>query len=336
MPVQPIAARWIVAVATPLPEPDPLPVIINRSGGTAASMGDSLATAVTEAFAAAGRRIDLHLVAGDEVAAIVRSLAAAPVVVVGGGDGTLGGAAQARSESSDGALGILPLGTRNHLALELGIPPDLAGAAATIAAGIVRRIDLATVNDAGFVNNASIGLYPLMVRWRDAERKRHGLPKWLATLPAAWATLRRLPHHRLRIDGTAGAKAVVTPLLFVGNNRYTLDRGRVGKRVALDDGLLSVFAVSAHSRLGMAWLALKTALGFSDPQHDFAAVGDSAGFTVSSRAAMIDIALDGEVRRMATPFVFKVRPGALAVIVPEIGPPAAQGTPPLEKNDAVA
>jgi diacylglycerol kinase family enzyme len=301
-----------------MPSPDgaPLPVVINRSGGTAAAMGDSLAGAVRDAFAAAGCRIDLHLVSGDEVEGMIRRLAPAPVIVIGGGDGTVGSAAQARIESAGGALGILPLGTRNHLARELGIPADLAGAAAAIAGGVVRHIDLAMVNGRGFVNNASVGLYPLMVRWRDARRKRDGLPKWLATFPATWATLRRLPHHRLRISGGDMAEAVVTPLLFVGNNRYTLERGRVGKRVALDDGLLSVFAVSPRSRTGLVWLALRTLLGFADPEEDFAAVGDSAGFTVRSPSATIDVALDGEVSRMPTPLVFSLRARALAVIVP--------------------
>ncbi|MDB5690098.1 MAG: diacylglycerol kinase family lipid kinase [Sphingomonas bacterium] len=294
----------------------PLPVVVNRSGGTAASLGDSLGDTVRSAFAAAGRRIDLHLVDGEGVDALVRGLASAPILVIGGGDGTIGGAAQARVESGGGALGILPLGTRNHLAGELGIPSDLTAAAAAIVAGSVRHIDLAMVNDTAFVNNASVGLYPLMVRWRDAERKRKGIPKWLATLPATWATLRRLPHHRLRLRGEGIAEAVVTPLLFVGNNRYTLERGRVGKRVALDDGLLSVFAVGARSRLGMVWFALRTMLGFSNPGRDFAAIGDCAAFTVSSPSATIDIALDGEVRRMATPLMFSLRRRGLAVIVP--------------------
>jgi diacylglycerol kinase family enzyme len=299
----------------PSHDAEPLPVVVNRSGGTAASLGGALADRIRDAFAAAGQTIDLQLVAGDELDKIVRGLKAAPVIVIGGGDGTISGAATARVETGGGTLGILPLGTRNHLALELGIPADLAAAAAAIVAGHVRRIDLATANDAGFVNNASVGLYPLLVRWRDAERN-NGLPKWLATLPATWAALRRLPHHRLRLIGNGTAKPVVTPLLFVGNNRYTLERGQIGKRIALDDGLLSVFAVGARSRAGLVWLAVKTMFGFSDPESDFAVIGDSAGFTVSSAAPMIDVALDGEVRRMSTPLTFGVRPGAIAVIVP--------------------
>jgi diacylglycerol kinase family enzyme len=303
-----------------LPDPgaaSPIPVIINRAGGTAAALGNSLPDRIVAAFAAAGAVADVRLVDGKDIAAAVRALANAPVIVVGGGDGTLGSAAHARVESGGGDFGILPLGTRNHLASELGIPPDLEQAAAIVVGGVTRRIDLATVNDVGFVNNASVGLYPLLVRWRDVQRGRRGLPKWLATLPAAWATLRRLPHHRLRLTTGAGARGITTPLLFVGNNRYILERGRLGERVALDDGLLSVFAVGAHTRAGMVWMAIRTLLGFSDPERDFAALGDMAAFSLSSRSSHIDIALDGEVRRMSTPLRFAVRPGALKVIAPQ-------------------
>jgi len=320
------------AAPTALPDPQPadrpIPVIVNRAGGTAAALGVALVDRIAAAFADAGLTADVRAIDGRDIADTVRTLADAPVVVVGGGDGTIGSAAQARVQSGGGALGILALGTRNHLALELGIPADLTAAAAVVAAGLTRCIDLATVNDIVFVNNASVGLYPLLVRWRDVERGRRGLPKWLATVPAAWATLRRLPHHRLRLASGAGVRQVVTPLLFVGNNRYILDRGRLGQREALDDGLLSVFAVGVHSRVGMIWLAVRTLLGFSDRARDFAALGETAAFTVVSRSSHIDIALDGEVRRMPTPLRFAVQPRALTLFVPEPGaanPPATDG-----------
>lgn len=310
-------ARSIAVVPMLSPERSTsLPVVVNRAGGTAAALGDALADRLRDAFAAAGYGIDLHLVEGRDVAETVSRMGTAPVVVVGGGDGTLGAAAQARVDSGGGALGLLPLGTRNHLAHELGIPDDLDDAVAAIASGAVRSIDLATVNGIGFVNNASVGFYPLLVRWRDAERRRRGLPKGLATIAAAWATIRRMPHHRLRLTIGSQVRPVSTPLLFVGNNRYMLERGRIGQRVALDDGLLSVFAVATRSRIGLAWFAVRTLLGFSDPQQDFAAVGETAGFIVESAAGHVDVALDGEVHRLETPLRFQVLPCAFTVIAP--------------------
>lgn len=299
----------------------PVPVIVNRSGGTAASLGDKLADTLPAAFADAGLEIALDLVDGGDVgdAAARHAQSGAAIVVVGGGDGTLGGAV-GRLAGTGTALGILPLGTRNHLAHDLGIPDDLAAAARVIAAGHRHAIDLGTVNGETFVNNASIGLYPLLVRGREAEQRRTGAPKWLASLPAARAALRRLPHHRLRLAMPAAEREIVTPLLFVGNNRYALDAGEVGKRTALDDGMLSVYAVASRTRLALIGFALRTLVGRARPDSDFAAIGDTPEMTVSGHPDRIDVALDGEVRRIAMPLDFAIRRRALDVLVP---PPAA-------------
>jgi diacylglycerol kinase family enzyme len=290
----------------------PVPVFVNRSGGTASARGETLAGELEAAFAAAGLAIDLHLIEGAQMPQAVKAVARAPLIVIGGGDGTLGCAAQAILDHGDAALGILPLGTRNHLARELGIPMDVAEAAKIIAAGDRRRIDLARVNGRVFVNNASIGLYPLMVR----ERDKREAPKWLAALPAAHAALRRLPHHRLRVHMPGETSELVTAMLFVGNNRYELDAGRVGKRAALDGGTLSVFAVARRGRLALIGFALRTIAGRADRERDFAAIGETATMKVSGRARHVDVALDGEVMRLTMPLTFEALPGALSVVAP--------------------
>src|SRR5215218_7585967 len=83
----------------------------------------------------------------------------AEAVVAGGGDGTVGSVAGALAGHGM-PLGVLPLGTLNHFAYDLGIPFTLDGAIAVIAAGHVASIDVGEVNGHVFVNNSSIGLYP--------------------------------------------------------------------------------------------------------------------------------------------------------------------------------
>jgi diacylglycerol kinase family enzyme len=293
----------------------PLPVILNRRAGGIAGGEASLTDRTREAFAAAGIDAAITLVEGGGIARAVQAHATAPLIVVGGGDGTLGTALYARRGL--GATGILPLGTRNHLARDLAIPTALADAAKLIAGGNTRMIDLATVNGQGFVNNASVGLYPVMVRHREAVT-RGGLPKWAATLPAAWAALRRLSHHRMYVEtGGAWGQYLRTPLLLVGNNRYALELGHLGERDSLQDGRLSVFAVAAHSRLGLLWFGLRALFGRSDPSRDFAMLGEFAEIVVRSRAGRIDVALDGEVHRLSLPLRFAVLPGAVRVCVPD-------------------
>lgn len=295
----------------------PLPVIVNRAGGAAAAAGPALGDRLKAAFASADTDIDLRMVDGDAVFETVRALRGR--VVVAGGDGTMACAAQAMKDA-DVELAILPLGTLNHLARDLNIPNDLDAAAALAAHGKAAAIDVARVNDRRFVNNASIGLYPFMVRHRDDQRDRRGWPKWLATVPAAWAAIARLPHHRLRIDMGAGMQDLVTPLLFVGNNPYDLAAGQVGTRKSLTDGRLSVFAVARRSRTGLIWFALRTLAGCADRAADFVAIGDCEELVVHSSGSSIEIALDGELLRLDSPLRFRAEQAALRVVMPDAGP----------------
>lgn len=286
----------------------PIEVIVNRGGGAASALGDKLEATLREAFA--GQAIALHLVDGKDIAAAVERCAGAAVVAIGGGDGTQGSAA-AILAGSDAAQLVLPLGTRNHLAKQLGVPDDLAAAARVAAHGREERIDLAQGDGRVFVNNASIGLYTRLVRERD---KRWG-PKWLGTMPAAWIVLRTLRARALRLVIDGVPRSVVTPLLFIGNNRYSLDAGSVGQRESLSDGALSLFVVERKGALALIGFALRALVGRADPQRDFCALIDAREVVVEGVGA-IEVAFDGEVEQMTLPLTFRIMPAALKVLVP--------------------
>ena len=296
-----------------------LHVIVNRNGGAAAKMGDMVAGALEKAFAQAGATVRVAALDGKQIPEAIKAVARSGRVIVAGGDGTAAGAAQILA-GSDTELGLLPLGTLNHLARDIGIPVDLGEAAEVAANGQPVAIDVGEVNGQVFVNNASIGLYPLMVRKREGLRRAKGWPKWLSTLPAAFAALERLPHHRLRLDWGKGERAIVTPLLFVGNNVYSLDRGEVGKRNTLTDGKLSLYAVARRRRAALIWFAMRALVGRAERSLDFETLGECETLTVSSSSGSIEIALDGELRRMDSPLEFRIRAGALTVIAPGEAP----------------
>jgi len=296
-----------------------LHVIVNRNGGAAAKMGDMVAGVLEKAFAQAGATVRVAALDGKQIPEAIKAVARSGRVIVAGGDGTAAGAAQILA-GSDTELGLLPLGTLNHLARDIGIPVDLGEAAEVAANGQPVAIDVGEVNGQVFVNNASIGLYPLMVRKREGLRRAKGWPKWLSTLPAAFAALERLPHHRLRLDWGRGERAIVTPLLFVGNNVYSLDRGEVGKRNTLTDGKLSLYAVARRRRAALIWFAMRVLVGRAERSLDFETLGECETLTVSSSSGSIEIALDGELRRMDSPLEFHIRAGALTVIAPGEAP----------------
>src|SRR5215207_1701290 len=142
-------------------------VVLNARAGNAS--GDArIDTRIGELFGAAGSRAEIVVLqAGQSPADAARAAKEhADIVVAAGGDGTVSGVA-AVVAGSDAALGVLPLGTLNHFAKDLGIPLDLAKAAAVVAARHIRRVDVGRVNDRVFINNASIGVYPGIVEKRE-------------------------------------------------------------------------------------------------------------------------------------------------------------------------
>ena len=290
----------------------PLPVLINQEGGSAAAAGAKIKADVEAAFSDVGLPASVQLIEGADIRPALKGLDA-PMVVIGGGDGTLGAAASMLIDS-DRTLGILPLGTHNHFARQLGIPMDLPGAIRVLAQGQRRRVDVGMVDGHIFLNNASIGFYPLLVRSREQEQHRRSLPKWVANMPAAWTALRRLRHHRLQVEIDGTEQRVRTPLLFVGNNLYSLDGGRIGQREALDRGELSLFSVEGRTRLGALWFGLRLLAGHADLEADFAVATTCRALTVRAHSPQIHVALDGEVHSLKSPLHFQIRRQALDVI----------------------
>lgn len=293
-----------------------LPVLINREGGAASKAGEKLADQVTQAFAEAGGQADVRMLKAKDMAKAIKKAASDNKrIVVAGGDGTIACAAQQLAGGKT-ELAILPLGTLNHFARDLGISFDLKAAATLAVTGAARPVDVGEVNGHKFINNASVGLYPFMVRNRDDIRQRRGWPKWLAMVPASWDALSRLRHHRLRIDMGRGEEPVITPLLFIGNNHYSLDGGSVGSRETLSDGKLSVYAVSRAGRVSLLWFGMRAVVGLADRKRDFETLGDAEAIIVRSPGKSVEIALDGEVQRLKLPLEFKTHPGGLRVVSP--------------------
>lgn len=300
--------------------PRPVAVLLNPHGGTAARLGAAAAERIAAAFAARGMTAAVTPVAGAELSRslqgiLARSEAERPAaIVVGGGDGTISLAAQELAGTGI-PLGIIPLGTLNHFARDLGLPAGIEEAVAVIAAGHAVGVDLGEVNGRVFINNSSIGLYPEAVRERERQRRRTRRGKWLAMAIALLRVLRRLPRHRLAITVGQSQQPRRTPFAFIGNNRYALKPAAFGRRSCLTAGELCLFLARPSGRLAIAGLLLRAALGRLDEAQDFErfALRD---FTIACRRHRLRVALDGEVAALRPPLRYRSRPGALRVIAP--------------------
>ena len=289
-------------------------LFLNARAGTATRVGS--VTELQRLFAEAGLLVDVE--AADPERLVERTRAAvasgAGIVIAAGGDGTVRAVASA-VVGTRAALGVLPVGTRNHFARDLGLPTDLALAIQTIARGHVRAVDVGEVNGRVFVNNASIGLYPEMVEERE-KRQQRGWRKNLATVWASAVALRRFRMLRIRLAAAGDSGRWTTPFVFIGNNEYTMSLFALGKRPCLDKGALSLYTANVSRRFSLIRLAVMALLGRLEQARDFEQRCVPEAW-LESRWWRLRVALDGEVLSLAPPLHFRARPGALRVLVPE-------------------
>ena len=235
------------------------------------------------------RGIDTHVLReGEDPAALARD--AEPPVGIAGGDGSLALVAEVALER-DVPFVVVPYGTRNHFARDLGLDRDDPVTALDSFAGSERRVDVGRANDRLFLNNVSLGLYARLVHRREGHRRRREL---FARLRALGLLARRPGSLGITIDG----RRVEARVAVVANNASNLDLFSVGERERLDEGRLYLYV--AHGWLPGSW-------------------DDEAGerFTIDAAAGRLRAAVDGEPDELETPLRFELQPRALRVLLPQ-------------------
>ncbi|NVD70849.1 sphingosine kinase [Duganella sp. BJB1802] len=290
-------------------------VIVNASAGQGYCGGWT--AALMEKFRRHGVEPDITLAksGAEMIARAERAVAeGAPVVVAGGGDGTINAVASALVGTAT-RLGVLPLGTLNHFAKDMKIPLELDAAVANVVEGRACAVDVGEVNGRIFLNNSGLGIYPDIVRDREQQQRHLGRSKWPAFGRALFAALRRFPFMsvRLKINGEEHLRR--TPFVFIGNNEYLQGR-TLGARAGLDSGKLCLYVAQKPSRLGLLRYGLHAMLGKLGQERDFDVLSASE-LIIETRHHHMRVATDGEVSLMKPPLCYRSRAGALSVIVPD-------------------
>jgi diacylglycerol kinase family enzyme len=293
----------------------PTPVIVNAAAGT--GWDEKRLEELDSAFREAGMEVNLLAARdGDEIRSHAQAArkSGGGILVAGGGDGTISTVAAIAVEHRL-ALGILPLGTLNHFAKDLGIPMDMREAVQVVARGRMIEVDVGEVGGRIFINNSSLGIYPDIVRDRTRQQRRLGRGKRWALVWATLTALKRSSFLRLRITLDGRERAVRTPFIFIGNNAYIMEGFDIGKREGMQDGRLSVYFTRRCSRLGLIGLGFRALFGRLTQARDFEAV-TAQRLVVDSGHRALRVAADGEVFGAAPPLEYRMRPLALKVIVP--------------------
>ncbi|OAO02935.1 hypothetical protein A8B76_21695 [Roseovarius indicus] len=237
------------------------------------------------------------------------------MVVAAGGDGTVSGVASVL-HGTGVTMGILPLGTFNYFARSLDIPTDIPSAVALLCEGAARPVRIARINERIFLNNASLGAYPAILKTREDVYRRWGRRR----IAAYWSVFLTLVTLRrpLRVRIEAGDQVLErrTPLIFAVNNAFQLNQVGLQGEEEIAKGRLALFIAPDTNRWGMLRNALLLALGLAEREKEF-------DFVAAKRIQIVDhkkkhdIACDGERDRMAAPYDLQVIENELNVMAPE-------------------
>ncbi|WNV88637.1 phosphatase PAP2 family protein [Umezawaea sp. Da 62-37] len=285
-----------------LPDGEGLVVIVNPgSGPTTADPSEQIQQAWPKATVIA---ID-HL---DTVVEDHHPLA----LGVAGGDGTVAAVAAIAAEH-DLPMVLVPAGTLNHFARDVGVE-GLSDAETAVAAGDGVRVDLSAVEvDGGdriwFVNTASLGGYPDMVRVREKLEKRWG--KWPAAGMAMAKVLRSSQPLNMELNGEPHR----VWMLFVGNGPYLPKGFAPTTRPKLDAGLMDVRFIRADTRYSRTRFFIGALLGSLHRSRTYRHM-ETRTLDVRVFGSDVAIATDGEVGPTGDRFQFRSHPAALAIYRP--------------------
>ena len=262
-------------------------LLVNPRSGDARPSADELRDEAVR------RGVRVHLLGdGDDLARIAGE-ADADALGMAGGDGSLAPVAAVAIERGL-PLVVVPFGTRNHFARDVGLDRDDPVAALdAFTAGRERRVDVGRVNGQPFLNNVSLGAYARLVHRRETHRRRR---EALARLRALLLLARDHEPLGLSVDGDP----VETHVALVANNDYQLDLFSLGERERIDEGRLHLYL--AHGLLPGSWEER-----------------DGERFVIDSRRGRLRAAIDGEPAALETPLEFTAEPRALRVLLPPGG-----------------
>ncbi|MFI5843221.1 diacylglycerol/lipid kinase family protein [Catenuloplanes sp. NPDC051500] len=288
-----------------------------RSGALLARADASPEDQLTELFRARGVQADLKPFDMSTLTADVRELLTnePDALVVAGGDGTVRAVAERVLAHEGVPLGILPLGTMNLLARDLGVPGDLEGAADALLDAPVDRIDIATVNGEPFLHSSMLAMLPHLGRIRERSRGGKVFGK-VRLVEKALRLVRRYPRMPLTIVVDGQEHTIRTRAVVVACNPLAAGPAPIPGRERLDAGLVAVYVTLERTSWDLVEVVAKLFNGGWRQDERIRAYEGKTVEVRSSKLALMSVMSDGEIAQLTTPLRYEIRPRALAVLAP--------------------
>lgn len=234
-------------------------------------------------------------------------------VVAAGGDGTINEVVNGLA-GSNVVLGILPVGTMNVFAAELGLPTAAKAAWKVIQGGYFREVDLACANRHYFVQLAGIGLDAQVVKETSWQLKKNFGPLSYV-ISAAQVMAQKPPRLRIVADG----QSLEGSFVLIGNGRYYGGPVAFFRKARIDDGLLDVLIFKNQGHLDVARYLAHILTGQHSRLRDVKYLQTRKLHVESEESVPVEV--DGELVA-ELPMTFRIASKKLRVLVPGDDPAA--------------
>ena len=291
-------------------------VILNAHSGEQRSK--EMCEILARVFRDAGRTFHISVTKGYKIAEIAKEKAESDcdILVAGGGDGTICGVAEAALKTGK-LVGVLPLGTFNYFAKNLGIPLDLEDAARVILEGAPVRAPVLDLDGKLVLNNTSIGIHPAVLLRRRKLYRRWGRSQLNAYLSVIMTAFQPPPRLRVRLATEEGELVRETPLVMICSNAFQMETFGLAGKECLESGQFALYVARMAGRATIFRLGLRVALRTLRVGNDYEVICASDVIIESLRHRRFRAAVDGELERRQSPLRFRVAPKELFVMGPK-------------------
>lgn len=300
----------------------PLSMIYNEKSGFHASKNDEIYEQLMTIWSRHGFEIQVFDIASEpDIQVLMKKIVDRHqqyknlgVIVAAGGDGTLNAVASQLLHQPI-PMGILPLGTFNYVARVLGIPLDILESAKVICTGQPRASHVAKLNQHIYLNNASLGLYPLFIKKRELYNQKLGRFPLNAYTSGLDVLIRDRKELKLEVEVDGEKYPVKTPLLFFGNNQLQLEEMKLKIAKCAELGEVAGVILAKSDKVTLFKTLFQLIRGNLEKAADvYSFSGETV--TVHAQKKQLTVAVDGELFEIETPLHFSVDKNALNIMVP--------------------
>jgi diacylglycerol kinase family enzyme len=285
-------------------------VLLNARAGTLLDAGtENILAQIKATLQPRCESLDVRLLQPRQLSRAIADAARGPhdTVIVGGGDGSAS-AAVAAFAGTDKVLGVLPFGTMNLLARDLGMPTDPRETVAALATIEPRRIDLAEVNGRPFHTLSGLGFFSQMARARE-EVRGHPLGRFVGLVLAWFRALIRTAPFTIDVALDGRHEEIKALAVLVTNNRFGAD----WRRARLDEGVLEMHVVEHQGTLTKLKASAALLTGAWRTEQDIRSIATTE-LVIVNRRRYAWASTDGELSRERVPLRYRILPGALTVL----------------------